>query len=135
MNMIPPPLIPGAASRPALGEASASAASLKWAVLHDAASHVAAAAGLEPEPMTARIRGFPVLLGDAVPWRRGLAERAIDDMAAVMEPGIAALLGIEARGADARPAALALWREFSEARDAVLALVPPAGTMGPPRDA
>jgi len=131
--MIPPPLIPGASTRPAIGGAPASASSLKWAVLHDAANHVAALAGLEPEPMTAEIRDFPALLRGTVPWRRGLAEQAIDDMAAVMEPGIAALLGIEARAADARPAALALWREFTEARDAVLALLPPAGTMGPPR--
>ncbi len=133
--MIPPPLIPGAPSRAALGEAPASASSLKWAVLHDAANHVAAVAGVEPEPVTAGIRGFPALLREAAPWRRGLAEQAIDDMAAVMEPGITALLGIEARGADARPAALALWREFTEARDAVLALIPPGGTMGPPRNA
>ena len=131
--MIPPPLIPGTSSRPATDAALASASSLKWTVLHDAASHVAALAGLEREPLTPDIHDFPALLREAVPWRRGLAERAIDDMAAVMEPGISALLGIEARGADARPAALALWREFTEARAAVLALLPPAGTMGPPR--
>ena len=53
----------------------------------------------------------------------------------MMEPGIAALLGINARGADPRPAALALWREFTAARGAVLSLLPPSGAMGPRRSA
>jgi hypothetical protein len=48
-------------------------------------------------------------------------------MIAVLKPGIAALLGINARGAGPRPAAIALWREFTEARAAVLALLAPAG--------
>jgi hypothetical protein len=43
-----------------------------------------------------------------------------------MEPGLAALLAVNARGADPRPAAEALWREFLAARAAVLALLPPA---------
>jgi hypothetical protein len=56
-------------------------------------------------------------------------------MTAVLEPGIAALLGVNARGASPRPAALALWREFTEARAAVLALLPPSGALGPRRSA
>ena len=63
------------------------------------------------------------------------ADRAIEDMTAVMEPGIAALLGVNARGADPRPAALALWREFTEARAGVMALLPPSGALGPRRSA
>jgi hypothetical protein len=48
-----------------------------------------------------------------------------------MEPGIAALLGVQARGADPCPAAKALWREFTEARAAVLALLSPNEALEP----
>lgn len=134
MNAIPPSMTPGA-SRAGFGQAGASASSLKWAALQDAGSVVATLAGLESERTTPEIRNFPALMRDAARWRRELADRGIDDMTAVMEPGIAALLGVTARGADARPAALALWREFTEARAAVLALLPPSGALGPPRSA
>ena len=137
MNAIPPSMTPpaSAASRGSFGQSASSAASLKWAALQDAANVVAGLAGFEPERTTPEIRNFPALIRDAAPWRRELAERGIDDMAAVMEPGIAALLGVNARGADPRPAALALWREFTSARAAVLVLLPPSGSMGPRRSA
>jgi hypothetical protein len=137
MNAIPPIMMPPkqAVSRPAFGQAAASASSLKWAALQDAANVVASLAGLSPEYLTPDIRNFPALIREAAPWRRELADRGIDDMKAVMEPGIAALLGVNARGADSRPAALALWREFTEARAAILALMPPNGALGPRRSA
>jgi hypothetical protein len=133
MNIVPPSMTPGR-QRP-FGLAAASASSMKWAALQDAANLVAGLAGLEPERSTPEIRNFPALIREAAKWRRELAERGIEDMAAMMEPGIAALLGINARGADPRPAALALWREFTAARGAVLSLLPPSGAMGPRRSA
>ena len=135
MNAIPPSMTPGAPARAAFGQAAASASSLKWAALQDAANVVAGLAGLELERTTPEIRNFPELIRDAATWRRELAERGIEDMAAMMEPGIAALLGVNARGADPRAAALALWREFTQARGAVLALLPPSGALGPRRSA
>lgn len=126
-------MTPGA-QRP-FGQAAASASSMKWAALQDAANVVAVLAGLEPERSTPEIRNFPALVREAAKWRREFAERGIEDMAAMMEPGIAALLGINARGADPRPAALALWREFAAARGAVLSLLPPSGALGPRRSA
>ena len=136
MNAIPPSMSPpGAQPRVGFGQASASAPSLKWAALQDAANVVAGLAGLEPERTTPEIRNFPALIREAAAWRRELAERGIDDMTAFMEPGIAALLGVNARGADPRAAALALWREFTRARAAVLALQPPSGALGPRRSA
>jgi hypothetical protein len=131
MNAIPPSLTPDVA-RPVFGQSTANASSLKWAALQDAANVVASLAGLEPEPAMSEIRNFPALIRDAAPWRRDLAERGIDDMAAVMAPGIAALLGVSARDADPRPAALALWRDFVAARDAILALLPPGEMHGAP---
>jgi hypothetical protein len=134
MNAIPPSMTPGA-SRAGFGQAAGNASSLKWAALQDAANVVATLAGLEPERTTADVRNFPALIREAAPWRRELADRGIEDMTAVMEPGIAALLGVNARGANPRPAALALWREFIAARTAVLALLPPSGALGPRRSA
>jgi hypothetical protein len=135
MNALPPSLIPGASARPAFGHGAAGALSRKWAALQDAANVIAALAGIEPEPATPEIRNFPALMRDAAPWRRDLADRTIEDMTAVMQPGIAALLGVNARGASPTPAARALWREFVEARAAVLALLPPSGALGPRRSA
>jgi hypothetical protein len=59
----------------------------------------------------------------------------VADLAAVMEPGLAALLSINARGADTRPAARALLHEFNQARAAIIALLPPSGPHGPLRSA
>lgn len=135
MNAIPPTLTPGKPGRTRFGQGAAGASSRKWAALQEAANVVASLAGLDQERPGAAIRNFPALMREAPAWRRELADQQIDDMAAMMQPGIAALLGVNARGADPRPAALALWREFVSARDAVLALLPPSGSMGPRRNA
>lgn len=106
------------------GGAPAGDMDMKWAALHDAAGVVATLAGIESAPMTPEIRGFPGTARDAGGWRRKQAEEGIQDLAAVMEPGIAALLAVHARGADPSAAALALWQEFDRARQALLALAP-----------
>lgn len=133
MNALPPNFPP--AGRATLGGGATSAASMKWAALQDAAAVVATLAGLEPERPSPEIRNFPAVIRDAGEWRRESAEKGIDDLAAIMEPGIAALLAVNARGADAGAPALALWREFHAARTALLALAPPAGDLGPRRSA
>lgn len=107
----------------------------KWAALQEIGAVVCAIAGEEREKSSAEIRNFPAVIRDASPGRRMLAENGIEDLAAVMEPGIAALLAVNARGIDATHAARALWREFLAARGALLALVPPSGAMGPRRTA
>ena len=115
--------------------AAASSTSLRWAALGEAGKVVAMLAGVTGESADRSVRNFPAQLRDAQPWRRELAENGCADLAAIMEPGIAALLAINARGADCRPAALALWQEFIAARAGVLALLPPSGDMGPRRSA
>jgi hypothetical protein len=127
MNAIPPSFVPGepAGSCGAVEDLS----NAKWAALHGAANVIAALAGLEPEPITSQVRDFPALIAAAEPWRRELAARGIDEMAAVMEPGLAALLGVNARGADPRAAALALWQEFEQARAFLLTLLPAGGKV------
>jgi hypothetical protein len=50
-----------------------------------------------------------------------------------MEPGLAALLAVHARGVNPAAAALALWQEFHAARAALLALTPPPSSAPPKR--
>jgi hypothetical protein len=116
------PPVPG---RAGFAQASASALGLKWAALHDAADAVGSIAGLPGETMRPQVRNFPAVMRDAGGWRRELAEQGIEDLTAIMEPGLTALLAATARGVSPTAAAHALWREFVAARDALLALVPP----------
>lgn len=115
--------------------ANASSTSMRWAALGEAGQVVAMLAGLEAERPSKEIRNFPALVRDAEKWRRDLVDNGCADLAAVMEPGIAALLAVNARGADCKLAALALWREFVAARSAMLQLLPPSGDLGPRRSA
>lgn len=117
-------VLPGA-GLPEFGQASASVMSMKWSALHDAAGVVAMLAGLQAEAMRPEVRNFPAVMRDAGGWRRDAAERGIEDLAAIMEPGLAALLAVNARGGNPAAAALALWREYCAARAALLALTPP----------
>ena len=135
MSTVPPSFTaaPDNGQRATFTQGTASATSMRWAALADAANVVALLAGIEPERPTPELRNFPALIRDSEPWRRERAENGVADLAAVMEPGIAALLAVNARGADPRPAAMALWREFVAARTAILSLLPANGALGPRR--
>jgi hypothetical protein len=106
---------------------------VQWTALHDAAAAVAALAGLEAERPPPRVRNFPALIKDVGGWRFDLAAELIGDLTAMMRPGLTALLAVNARGQDAAAAAVTLWREFHHARNAVLALAPDDGELGPRR--
>jgi hypothetical protein len=125
-------VLPGS-GRVEFGQASASAMSMKWSALHDAAGVVAMLAGLAAETMRPELRNFPAVMRDAGGWRRELAEQGIEDLSAFMEPGLAALLAVNARGANAAPAALALWQEFLVARNGLMTLIPPVSEEAAPR--
>ncbi|MFM6931622.1 MAG: hypothetical protein ACKOUT_05190 [Novosphingobium sp.] len=118
--------------RASFGQASASSMGMKWSALHDAAGIVATLAGLAPEAMTAELRNFPAVIRDAGGWQREAAEQGVEDVSAIMETGIAALLAVHARGIDAHTAALSLWHEFMTARAALLRLAPHAKDMRRP---
>lgn len=133
------PLAPASAkalpARPVFGQAQGNAVSMRWAALQDAGKALALLAGVDfgvNHPLT---RHFPALFREADQHRRMIAERSIEDLMAMMEPGLAALLAVSARGADARVPALVLWREYCAAREALLALLPEVGAMGPRRSA
>lgn len=123
-------VLPGAA-RTRLGQAGASPVSMKWSALQDAADVVAMLAGIQTETRRPEVRDFPAVIEDAGGWRRDHAERGVDDLAAIMEHGLAALLAVNARGANPAPAALALWREYEAARAAIMALAPPPSATSP----
>ncbi len=115
---------PSASGQPPFGPEMAMSA--RWSALHDAASAARALAELPDEPLTPAIRGFPDAMRSAGGWRLDMARQGIEDLMAVLQPGLSALLTAHARGGDIAPPALALWREFQSARDTLLlALVPP----------
>lgn len=126
--------MPGS-GRAQFGQASASALGMKWSALHDAAAVVCTLAGLVAEPLTPALRNFPAVMRDAGGWRRAMAEQGIADISAFMEPGLSALLAVNARGVNPAAPALTLWQEFVGARDALTALIPPSGDTGPVRRA
>ena len=82
-------------------------------------------AGMASEPMRPELRNFPAIMRDQGGWRCAAAEQGIDDLLAIMEPGLAALLAVHARGTNPAVPALALWQEFQVSRAALLVLTPP----------
>ena len=119
MNAVPPSFDAALALDPHV------AAGQRWEALAEAAGVVATLGGIEPQPATPAAPDFAGLIRDADPLRRERAEHGVADLVAVLEPGIAALLAVNARGADPRPAAQALWREFEATREAVLSVLSP----------
>ena len=116
MSALPP-------HREAFAEADpASRAGARWAVLEGAARTVALLAG--KETALGSDTDMAASLTALHPAGAHLAARAIDDLAAVLEPGIGALLAVRERGLDPGPAAAALLDEFCLARAALLALAP-----------
>jgi len=107
--------VPGGSSPSRLGPT--------WTALHDAADTIARLAGRATVPMAPAVRNFPAAIREAGGWRLNLAEQGVSDLAAMMVPGLAALLQAHARGADAPAAAEALWQEFALAQTGLLRLL------------
>jgi hypothetical protein len=100
---------------------------IKWTAVHEAAAAVAEIAGHPPEYRAPDVRNFPAIMRDTGGWRLRLAQQGVDDLAAILEPGLAALVALHGSGAPAGAAAQALWQEFQNARAGLLALIPPLG--------
>ena len=97
----------------------------QWDAVHTAAGAIAALAQLGHEVSAPEIATLPQRAAQAGGWRYETIARAIDDLAAFMQPGLRALLALTARGQDTTAAALTLWREFHAARAAILDLARP----------
>lgn len=95
----------------------------KWERLHSEAEQLASFAHLAPERSGQFITAFPAMLEHAGESQRQRALQGIEDIDAMMQPGMTALRTISARGVDVGPPALALWREFHAAREAVIEIV------------
>lgn len=106
---------------------AASQMAVKWMAVHEAAAAIGELAGIAPEYRSPEVRNFPAIMRDTGGWRMRLAEQGVDDLAAILEPGLAALLALQGSGTPAGAAALALWQEFDTARAGLLALIPPLG--------
>ena len=115
----------------AAGHPEASQLARQWAVVQDAGAAVASIAGIAPENPGPRVRTFFAQLQAVGGARLRLAENHVADMAAILQPGLAALLAVGTRGQDISAPALALWQEYHEAREAMLALVPDDGAAAP----
>jgi hypothetical protein len=123
MATLPPePILP--ADGLATGELPDPAALVEsWTALHRDADGLAALAGISGEQEPASIAP---LVATAECWQLAFAAQGVEDIAAMLAPGLAALATLTARGQDAAAPALALWREFHAARESVLAMLDPA---------
>ena len=122
---------PAAAEAPA-GEASLSA---QWSALREAGAAIGLIAGVAAERPGPAERNFAAAIRDLGGWHLDLARDGLCELAAMLRPGLAALLAVKARGCDASEPAKALWEEYRMRRDALLALAPEAGALGPRRSA
>ncbi|MGB3378725.1 MAG: hypothetical protein WBA55_08150 [Allopontixanthobacter sediminis] len=114
---------------------SANTMSLQWTALQDAAAAVAMLAGLPLQTPSRQTRNFPAQIKEIGGWKLELARHGVTDLTAIMQPGLTALLAVNARGQDASVPAMALWQEFEHARDALLELAPDSSAHGPRRSA
>ncbi|TNE59517.1 MAG: hypothetical protein EP341_02105 [Sphingomonadales bacterium] len=94
----------------------------RWAALHDAGQEIGALASLAAEPFDGKLESFPHDIIERGGARYTLARDGIEDMDAILQPGLTALRAIKARGQDTTAPALALWREFHALRAAILGL-------------
>lgn len=89
-------------------------------------------AALSEEELSGDLARFPQDIAAIGGARLALAQDALNDIDAMLQPGLCALRAIAARGQDATAPALALWREFHAARSALLALAAsPAQAQSP----
>ena len=107
----------------------------RWAAIGDAAQAVRIMAQAPERAPCAKDRQFGILIRDIEDARKQILSHGVDDLTAIMQPGLAALLATIARGQDATIAAGILWEEYMRTRDALLALLPDPGQLGPRRAA
>ncbi|MBA3864352.1 MAG: hypothetical protein C0517_10455 [Erythrobacter sp.] len=100
----------------------AAAIEAEWLALHQQAQELAKLARIAAEP--AQITpALGQLIANAKSWQRTLLSQGIEDVAAMLGSGMAALATLADRGQDTGAPALALWREFHAARGALLAVL------------
>lgn len=96
----------------------------RWLAVHDAAAVVARLAGMSAGLPHVAVQSFPEAISQADPVRQSIAEQGLEDIFALMEPGLETLLTVYRRGNDPAAPAAALWLEFQRTRNSLLALTP-----------
>ena len=94
----------------------------QWEAVLEAAAAVAALGGIAREPLSPELLAVPRRVPASDDGRYLRLASAIDDLAAILQPGLRALLMLTAKGRDTTTAARTLWREYHAARGAILAL-------------
>ncbi|MBT8390146.1 MAG: hypothetical protein KJP13_10920 [Altererythrobacter sp.] len=94
-----------------------------WTAINEAGQEIGRFAALAPEQLEGSLIDFPNAIETTGGARLLLARETIGDINAMLQPGLAALRAIAARGQDTTAPAIALWREFYASRSALLALV------------
>lgn len=98
----------------------------RWVHVHQKAAQIAAMADLAPEPLEEANSRFDGALSVSGNYAQDTAARALEDTELLLEVGLRALREVAARGQSTHAPALALWREFYHAREAVLGILQPA---------
>jgi len=96
----------------------------QWDAVHEAAAAIGVLAQLGRPEESEAVTGLPARAAANGGYEYEMVLRGVDDLAAVMQPGLRALLSLSASGQDTTSAALTLWREFHASRDAIIALAP-----------
>ncbi|MGB3740252.1 MAG: hypothetical protein WA948_12990 [Pontixanthobacter sp.] len=96
----------------------------RWAAIDDAAQAVRIMADAPKPDHCVKHRDFRDLIRNVDEDRRKILVHGIDDLIAIMQPGLAALLTTVARGQDATVAAKSLTHELDRMRGALLTLLP-----------
>ena len=96
----------------------------QWDAVHEAAAAIGALAQLGRGDEDDAVKGLPDRALQLGGFEYEMVMRGVDDLAAVMQPGLRALLALSAQGQDTTSAALTLWQEFHKSRDAIIGFAP-----------
>ncbi len=122
MATLPPATILPPAAAPQGADAAPEVLAEALVALHGKASALALMARLAPEPV--EIGGeLGAVIARATPWQRVLVAQTVEDCAAMLDSGLAALGTLTRRGQDTTAPALVLWREFHAARTAMASML------------
>ena len=94
----------------------------RWQALHRIGQEIGGMAALAEEPLDEELSSFPERIAQRGGPYLTLANEGVEDLDAILQPGLTALRTIRARGQDTTAPALALWREFHALRSALLNL-------------
>jgi len=104
----------------------------RWQAIGSDAARLAGLASIGQRPESEDAGDFISALECASDWQRELAWQGVEDIAAMLQAGMAALDVLASRGIEPQVPALALWREVDAAQASLRAMLsPPASSEAP----